>query len=49
MDEAHKRLTTKLMAMQRRKMIVIAADTEKRAAWELLHGPTDWGEYADGG
>jgi hypothetical protein len=48
-DDAHERLTTKLMAMQRRKMIVIAADSEKRAAWELLNGPTDWEEYADGG
>jgi hypothetical protein len=49
MDDAHERVTAKLMAMQRRKMTAIAADPEKRAAWELLNGPTDWGEYADGG
>jgi hypothetical protein len=48
MDDAHERVTAKLMAMQRRKMIAIAADSEKRAAWELLNGPTDWEEYTDG-
>jgi hypothetical protein len=49
MDDAHERVTAKLMAMQRRKMTAIAADSEKRAAWELLNGPTDWGEYTDRG
>lgn len=35
----------KVKAMERPRMLEIAKDPEKRAAWDLIHGPQDWSEY----
>ena len=34
----------RIEAMERHRMREIAADPAKRAAWELLNGPRDWGD-----
>lgn len=41
------RVLAQLDAIEAAHMEEIAADPAKRAAWELLHGPRDWGEAAD--
>lgn len=42
MEEVKDEILRKVEAIGRAKMREIAADPEKRAAWELLNGPRDW-------
>ena len=43
--EIKEEIIRKIANLNRPKMIEIANDPEKRAAWELLNGPKDWSEY----
>lgn len=45
-EEVRQQVLDKVAAMRRHRMRAIAADPDKRAAWELLNGPRDW--EADG-
>lgn len=44
-EEIKEEIIRKVNAMNRPRMIAIANDPEKRAAWELINGPQDWSEF----
>lgn len=46
-DEIRASILKKLDAIERHEHRAIAADPEKRAAYEVLHGPQDWGRFVD--
>jgi hypothetical protein len=41
-DESRRRIRRKLFMVRRAYLLSIAADPERRAAWDLLCGPADW-------
>ncbi len=47
-EEVREEILKRVDAIQRHEMRAIAADPAKRAAWELLHGPRDWGPDGEG-
>ena len=47
-EEVREEILKRVDAIERHEMRAIAADPAKRAAWELLHGPRDWGPDGEG-
>ena len=45
LEEQRNSIIQKAKAMNRPRMIEIAQNPEKRAAYELINGPTDWTQY----
>jgi hypothetical protein len=45
-EEARERIVKRLERMRRRYLAGISTDPEKRRAYELLHGPMDWGDIS---
>jgi hypothetical protein len=47
-EEVTRVICERVEAIRRHTMRAIAADPDKRAAWELLHGPRDWEAEEEG-